>query len=493
MTQPIIRFEGVSKAFGTQTVLRDFSLDVEPGAFVSIIGRSGCGKTTVLKLVNGLLSPDTGRVLIQGQDVARIDPVALRRRIGYAIQNVGLFPHMTVEKNIAYVPAISGLEEWKGKQCREKVAALLKQVGLDPALAGRFRHHTFFFDRWSVAARGSGLYSYFPVNQHNYGQEVRRCLPPNVFVAQVSPMDRHGYVHLSCDLIMTLEHVYRADKIIFEVNARAPMVWGESALPISMADVVYEVDEPIFQLQDPPIGEREETIAGYVSDLMRDGDCIQLGFGGIPNAIGFHLMEKHDLGIHTEQIGTAMAHLMACGAVTNRYKTIDRGITVGSFISGDHFLYDFVDQHPRLTVRRSRYTNDPCVIARNDNVVSVNASLQIDLTGQVCAESIGPYQHSGTGGATDFAWGAYHAKGGRAILAQTATTKQGTLSRIVPTLDPGAIVSVSRNLTDLVVTEYGVAKLRQRTVRQRVENLIAVAHPDFRAELRRQANRLLYF
>ena len=136
MTQPIIRFEGVSKAFGTQTVLRDFSLDVEPGAFVSIIGRSGCGKTTVLKLVNGLLSPDTGRVLIQGQDVARIDPVALRRRIGYAIQNVGLFPHMTVEKNIAYVPAISGLEEWKGKQCREKVAALLKQVGAGPGAGG---------------------------------------------------------------------------------------------------------------------------------------------------------------------------------------------------------------------------------------------------------------------------------------------------------------------------------------------------------------------
>ena len=141
MTQPIIRFDGVSKAFGTQTVMRDFSLDVEPGAFVSIIGRSGCGKTTVLKLVNGLLSPDTGRVLIQGQDVARIDPVALRRRIGYAIQNVGLFPHMTVEKNIAYVPAISGLKEWKGRQCREKVAALLKQVGLDPALAGRYADH----------------------------------------------------------------------------------------------------------------------------------------------------------------------------------------------------------------------------------------------------------------------------------------------------------------------------------------------------------------
>ena len=227
--------------------------------------------------------------------------------------------------------------------------------------------------------------------------------------------------------------------------------------------------------------------------MMKDGDCIQLGFGGIPNAIGFHLMEKHDLGIHTEQIGTSMAHLMACGAVTNRYKSIDQGITVGSFISGDNFLYDFVDQHPRLTVRRSRYTNDPYVIARNDNVVSVNASLQIDLTGQVCAESIGPYQHSGTGGATDFAWGAYHSKGGRAILAQTSTTKKGTLSRIVPILDPGAVVSVSRNLTDMVVTEYGVAKLRQRTVGQRVENLIAVAHPDFRSELRKAAAKYMYY
>ena len=138
MTQPIIRFQAVSKSFGAQTVLRDFSLDVEPGAFVTVIGRSGCGKTTVLKLVNGLLAPDTGRVLVQGQDVARADPVALRRRIGYAIQSVGLFPHMTVEKNIAYVPAISGLEGWKGKQRREKAAALLKQVGLDPALAGRY-------------------------------------------------------------------------------------------------------------------------------------------------------------------------------------------------------------------------------------------------------------------------------------------------------------------------------------------------------------------
>lgn len=381
----------------------------------------------------------------------------------------------------------------QGVDCWNTISRYDYPVTRDASLAGKFRHHTFFFDKWSVAAQGREFYAYFPVNQHNYGQELRRCLPPNVFIAQVSPMDKHGYVHLSCDLIMTLENLYRADKIIFEVNAQAPTVWGESALPVSMADVLYEVDEPIYQLQDPPIGPTEETIASYVTELMQDGDCIQLGFGGIPNAIGFHLMDKHDLGIHTEQIGTSMAHLIDCGAVTNRYKAIDKGITVGTFISGDAFLYDFVDYHPRLCLRRSRYTNDPYVIAKNDNVVSVNASLQIDLTGQVCAESIGPKQHSGTGGATDFAWGAYHSKGGRAILAQSSTTKQGTLSRIVPTLDPGAIISVSRNLTDLVVTEYGVAKLRQRTVRQRVENLIAIAHPDFRAELRREASRLMYY
>ena len=263
----------------------------------------------------------------------------------------------------------------KGVDCWNTITRYTYPVTSDPGLAGKFRHHTFFFDKWSVGARGSGLYDHVPVDQHLYAQGIQACKPPNVFVAQVSEMDKHGYVHLSCDLIMTLENLYRADKIIFEVNARTPLVWGENALPVSMADVLYEVDEPIYQLQDPPIGEKEETIAGDVTEMMKDGDCIQLGFGGIPNAIGFHLMEKHDLGIHTEQIGTSMAHLMACGAVTNRYKSIDQGITVGSFISGDNFLYDFVDQHPRLTVRRSRYTNDPYVIARNDNVVSVNASL----------------------------------------------------------------------------------------------------------------------
>ena len=381
----------------------------------------------------------------------------------------------------------------QGVTCWSTISRWEYPVTSDPALGEKFKIQTFFFDRWAVGAREGRLYSFFPVDQHSYGRAIQACQPPTVSVVQVSPMDRHGYVHLSCDLIMSLENLYAADRVVFEVNARAPMVWGECALPVSMADVIYEVDEPLYQLADPPIGERERTIAGLVAEMVHDGDCIQLGFGGIPNAIGFDLLEKRDLGIHTEQIGSSMARLMETGAVTNRYKRIDKGITVGTFLSGDDHLYAFADQHPRLCLRRSHYTNDPYVIAQNDNVVSVNAALQVDLTGQVCAESIGPLQWSGTGGATDFAWGAYHSKGGRAILAQTSTTKKGTLSRIVPILDPGAIVSVSRNLTDMVVTEYGVAKLRARTVKQRVENLIAVAHPDFRAELRREANRYQYY
>ena len=173
-------------------------------------------------------------------------------------------------------------------------------------------------------------------------------------------MDKHGYVHLSCDLIMTLENLYRADKIIFEVNARTPHgVGGRMPCPSPWPTCSTRWMSPSTNSKIPPSGRRRRPSPSYVTEMMKDGDCIQLGFGGIPNAIGFHLMEKHDLGIHTEQIGTSMAHLMACGAVTNRYKSIDQGITVGSFISGDNFLYDFVDQHPRLTVRRSRYTNDP--------------------------------------------------------------------------------------------------------------------------------------
>lgn len=363
----------------------------------------------------------------------------------------------------------------------------------DPNIMPKFHMNTFFYDGWMRESHPRHMNTYFPVFLHNYGEELVKTIRPNIFVGQVSPMDEYGYCHLFGDLQHTLESLYQADIIIFEVNKRGPRIGGEAAIPIRYADLVYEVDEQIFQLADPPMGEAEKAVAGYCSEMVRDGDCIQLGFGGIPNAIGASLMDRLDLGIHTEQIGSSMARLMECGAVTNRNKNLDNGFTVGTFVIGDDFLYEFLDRHPRVRLRKGRYTNDPFVIAQQDNMVSINAALQIDLTGQVCAESIGPVQFSGTGGATDFSYGAYHSKGGRAMLAQVSTTKQGTISRIQAVLQPGSAVSVSRNLTDMVVTEYGIAKLRQRTVKQRVEELISVAHPDFRAELRKEAAKCLYF
>ncbi len=364
----------------------------------------------------------------------------------------------------------------------------------DPEIISRFHTNTFFYDGWMRESHPREFNTMFPVFLHNYGEEMMETnIAPNVCVFQVSPMDERGYCCLFGDLQHTMEALDRADRVIFEVNKRAPHVFGEGNIPVWMADAIYETDYQIFQLADPVMGEAEKAVAGYCSEMVRDGDCIQLGFGGIPNAIGASLVNRLDLSIHTEQIGSSMAKLMDMGVITNRNKKFDKGLSVGTFIIGDDFLYDFVNNHPCIQMRKGRYTNDPMVIAQHDNMVSINAALQIDLTGQICAESIGPKQFSGTGGATDFSYGAYHSKGGRAMVAQVSTTMKGTMSRIQPVLQPGSIVSVSRNLTDMVVTEFGIAKVRQKTVKQRAEELIAVAHPDFRAELRKEAQKYMYF
>ena len=304
-------------------------------------------------------------------------------------------------------------------------------------------------------------------------------------------MDAHGKVYLSFDLQATLECLEAADKVVFEINSHIPRVFGETALPIECADYIYEADTPLPLAPAAPSSEVEKKIAENVVSLIRDGDCIQLGIGGMPNAVGEALMDKHDLGIHTEMITSSMGKLLRAGVVTNARKNFNTGKTVGAFAWGDQPLYDYLAENTSVCLRRAAWVNDPFNIAQNDNMVSVNTAIQVDLTGQICLESIGPRQFSGTGGASDFAYGAFHSKGGRGIIALASTAKGGTVSKIQPTLTPGAVVSISRNIVDYVVTEYGIAKLRDRTVRQRVENLIAVAHPDFRAELRKQADALM--
>jgi len=362
----------------------------------------------------------------------------------------------------------------------------------DNSLKGRIDVLTFFYGAAARIGHDTGRYSFVPANLHSAADATIRTARPTLFACSVSPMDETGNVYLSVDLQASLELMDAADKVIFEVNPEIPRVYGQTAVSIEKATYIYEVNNRPMPLAPPtPASPVEQKIAEYVSSLIHDGDCIQLGIGGVPGAVGELLVTKQDLGIHTEMITASMGRLMRAGAVTNARKTLHPGKTVGAFAWGDQDLYDFIADNPMIELRPAAYTNDPFIIAQNDNMVSVNTALQLDLTGQICSESMGSRQYSGTGGASDFAYGAYHSKGGRGIIALQSTAKGGTVSKIQAQLTPGAIVSISRNLVDNVVTEYGIAPLRGRSVRQRVENLIAVAHPDFRAELRRQANELM--
>lgn len=361
----------------------------------------------------------------------------------------------------------------------------------DDSLKGKIDIYTWFYNADCRKGHASGRYHMVPVNLHSGGITTVESRRPTVFVAAVSPMDQHGNVFLSFDLQTSLECMEAADLVIFEVNANIPRVFGRTPVSVELADYIYEVDTPLPNAPKAPATKVEKRIADYVSSLIHDGDCIQLGIGGMPNAVGKALMHKKDLGIHTEMITSSMGELLRAGVVTNRRKNFIPGKTVGAFAWGDANLYQYLAENPAVQMMPAAYVNDPFHIARNDNMVSVNTAIEIDLTGQICSESIGNLQYSGTGGASDFAYGAFHSKGGRGIIALASTAKGGTISKIKPTLTPGAVVSISRNLADYIVTEYGIARMRNRSIRQRVDNLIAIAHPDFRPELRKQANDLL--
>lgn len=364
-------------------------------------------------------------------------------------------------------------------------------VMTDPALAGNIDILTFFYNEDCRRHHSSRRIGFVPMNLHAVGRDLVAARRPTVFVASVSPMDENGKVYLSFDLQATLECLECAGTVIFEVNRQMPRVYGETAVSIERASQIYEAEYPIPQGPKPEENEIAAQIAAYVSSLIRDGDCIQLGIGQIPNAVGRALGDKRDLGVHSEMIPSSMGELVRRGVITNCRKNLHTGKLIGAFAWGDQALYELLADNPAVELRRAAYVNDPMVIAQNDNFVSVNTALQIDLTGQICSESIGSMQYSGTGGASDFAYGAYHAKNGRGIIAICSTAQEGRVSRITAQLAAGSVVSISRNIVDYVVTEYGIAKLRGRTVGQRADALIRIAHPDFRSDLRKEADRLM--
>lgn len=339
--------------------------------------------------------------------------------------------------------------------------------------------------------REGGLFSYYPGDLHNGAGRWISVNGCNVFIAAATPMDAHGYMKIPLCLIHERAFLEAADRIILQINPNLPSVFGDTEVHIRDVDMVVEAATPLPYLPQSQPTETEKIIGEYIASMVQDGDCIQLGIGGIPDAAAQALMSKHDLGVHSEMLTNSMVDLVNAGVITGRKKTYLPGKMVGTFAYGTQELYDMLDNNPSVLMLRGETVNNPQVVAMNDNFVSINSCLSVDLTGQICSESIGSRQYSGSGGQADMAVGAVHAKNGRGIIAVASTKRHGTVSSITAQLEPGSVVTLSRNEADYVVTEYGIAPLRGRSVRQRVENLIAVAHPDFRAELRQQAQKLL--
>ena len=349
---------------------------------------------------------------------------------------------------------------------------------------------SIFYGKSLRDIHSTGRVSFVPNNLHACVDAMLRTRKPNVFVGAVTPMDRFGYVCMSTSQQFELELFDVCETVMLEVNTALPFIAGTTRIPVEKVHYFMEGEDTVFNAPLYPRTEIQETIADYAASLIHDGDTLQLGIGGMPDAVAERLTDRKDMGIYTEMLGSAMGKLMACGAVNNSRKSFHRNRTVAAFTWGTRALYDYIDDNPMVDLLPVGYVNDPVNIMKNENMVSVNTALEIDLTGQICSETIGGKQYSGTGGAWDFAYGAFHAKNGRGIIALQSTAKGGTISRIVPRLTAGNVVTIPRNIVDIVVTEHGIARLRGKSVRQRAAELISVAHPDFREALRRQAREL---
>jgi acyl-CoA hydrolase len=361
-----------------------------------------------------------------------------------------------------------------------------------PEMAGRFFNENWFYSYTDRQVHPEGRVSYIPNNLHRAATD--KLFSTNghldVFLGTATPPNEEGYMSLSLGLIVQKDLLEAADLKILEINENLPWTYGDTLVHVSEVDVIVENHVPLVELPSTPPSEIESKIGGYIADLIEDGATLQLGIGGIPNAITAFIMERQDLGIHTEMIIDGMVDLYEAGVVTNRKKTLHPGKMVGAFALGSKKLYDFLDHNKEVEMYRGRYTNDPYVIAQNNKMISVNTALQVDILGQVCSQSIGTRQFSGTGGQLDTHRGAQMSPGGRGIIALRSTAKKGSISTIVPTLAPGAGVTVPSQDVDTIITEYGVAELRGLCVKDRMEALIRIAHPDFRDWIREEARRL---
>jgi acyl-CoA hydrolase len=361
------------------------------------------------------------------------------------------------------------------------------QFVMDPAMKGHILPASGFSDEYSRAMHDNHSTMFIPMHLHNGLPRSGVLDKIDVFVCAVAPMDQNGYFRMALDNVCEMDVAEVAKMIILEINPNFPRTHGDNIIHISDVDYLYESDIPLVTIPDMEPGELDMAIGKNVASLVPDGATIQLGIGSIPDAVAKFFREKNDLGVHTEMITTSVAMLAKEGVINGKKKTLHKGKIIGNFAVGSQELYDFMDDNPAVQIMRGSYTNNPWVIAQNDNMVSVNAALQVDLVGQICSESIGPVQYTGTGGAMDFAYGATHSKGGKSIIALRSMARKGTVSSIQPILTPGSIVSICRTDIDYVVTEYGIAELKGSGLEKRARELINISHPDFRDQLTEQA------
>jgi len=375
-----------------------------------------------------------------------------------------------------------------------QILPIKKYAYYDPSTVENIRHSAYFLGPASRLGGQEGWNDFVPANFSELPSIIKRKqTPADVVFSMASPMDKKGFFSLGLAPCYTMAAASVARNILLEVNPNVPCTQGGCKIHISQVAGFIESEDPLSEVGLPKIGPVQEAIGKYVADLIPDGATLQIGYGGIPDAVVMQLTHKHDLGIHTEMLGDGILTLLESGAVNNKRKNHNPGKMLATFALGSRKLYQFMNNNPMLEMQPVDITNDPYLAGMNDNLHTINATLQIDFLGQCGSESLGFTPFSGTGGQTDFVRAANRSNGGKTFIVLPSTAKDDTISRIVPMLSPGTHVSTSKNDVNYVVTEYGVAQLRGKSAKQRAEALIGIAHPNFRAELREQAKKMRLF
>ena len=352
-----------------------------------------------------------------------------------------------------------------------------------PEMAGHFRHNALFVGSSTRNAVMEGRADYTPCFFFEVPRLFETTMPVDAALVTVTPPDEEGNCSLGVSVDYTQAAVKAAAMVIAQVNENMPKTHGNCKVHVSEIDYFVLHNEPIIELPPPKIGEIEKAIGQNCAKLIADGDTLQLGIGAIPDAVLLFLKDKKDLGIHSEMFSDGVVELYQAGVITNTKKTVNPGVMTAAFLMGTKKLYDFVDDNPEVEMAPVDYVNNPFTVMQLDHVVSINSCVQVDLMGQVASESIGDVQISGIGGQVDFVRGVSMAKHGRSIIAIASTAAKGTVSKIVPELTGQTPISTSRNDVDYIVTEYGIAHLRGKTLKERAKALIHIAHPDFKQEL----------